>query len=157
TPKVKMNINNRTQTFSLHKLVAQTFIHQPSLLHNHVIHLDRNTHNNEVENLRWVTREEALRKVSARNDGQEVIKFFPGEVYKIIDIKSITRNYAITNFGRLISFSEKVEQGFVMKVSEHAGGYKIWRYKDEHKKYRHHLIHRLVAQYFLERPSEEHD
>lgn len=41
--------------FSIHRLVAQTYIPNPNNLPE-VDHIDRNIHNNDVSNLRWITR-----------------------------------------------------------------------------------------------------
>lgn len=45
-------------TKSLHRLVAEEFIKQPSKEHNNVIHNDFNKWNNHINNLQWVTRPE---------------------------------------------------------------------------------------------------
>ncbi len=45
-------------TKSLHRLVAEEFLEQPSEEHNNVIHLDFNKWNNHINNLRWATRPE---------------------------------------------------------------------------------------------------
>lgn len=47
--------NGKTQTFSMHRLVAENFIENPSMF-TEVDHKDRNKQNNRVDNLRWVTR-----------------------------------------------------------------------------------------------------
>lgn len=45
-------------TKSLHRLVAEEFVEQPSEAHNNVIHTDFNKWNNHIQNLRWATRKE---------------------------------------------------------------------------------------------------
>lgn len=45
-------------TKSLHRLVAEEFVNQPSKEHNNVIHVDFNKWNNHINNLQWVTRPE---------------------------------------------------------------------------------------------------
>jgi len=45
-------------TKSLHRLVAETFIKQPSKDYKHVLHLDFVKHNNTVENLKWATKDQ---------------------------------------------------------------------------------------------------
>ncbi len=45
-------------TKSLHRIVAENFMKQPSIVYKHVLHLDFVKHNNVVENLKWVTKDE---------------------------------------------------------------------------------------------------
>lgn len=65
--------------------------------------------------------------------------------------------YAITNFGRLISFTDKIENGRVLKGSL-CEGYRIFTYKeklkDGTKANRHLFLGKLVAQHFLRRYSD---
>lgn len=53
-PTVRIHTLNGLKTFYVHRLVAEAFIPNP---HNKptVDHIDRNPHNNHVENLRWAT------------------------------------------------------------------------------------------------------
>lgn len=45
-------------TKSIHRIIAEEFIPQPSEEHNNVIHADFNKANNHVNNLKWATRSE---------------------------------------------------------------------------------------------------
>ena len=47
--------------YSVHKLVAETFISNPNN-YTEVDHIDRNKQNNKVSNLRWVTHQENMKK-----------------------------------------------------------------------------------------------
>jgi hypothetical protein len=49
----------------MHKALAELFIPQPSPEKRHVIHIDYNRVNNDLENLRWVTKEEMTVHVHA--------------------------------------------------------------------------------------------
>jgi len=65
--------------------------------------------------------------------------------------------YAISNFGRLVSFSDKIEYGRILKGSI-TEGYRILRYKIRRGRkisYRHKFFHRLVAETFLVKTSDE--
>lgn len=48
-----------SRTFHVHKLVAETFLPNPNG-YKHIIHLDGNTHNNNVSNLQWVEEQDYL-------------------------------------------------------------------------------------------------
>ena len=56
---LQVGLNNETGFHSqrVHRLVAETFIKNDNLLLE-VDHIDRERHNNNVDNLRWVTKSE---------------------------------------------------------------------------------------------------
>ena len=80
------------------------------------------------------------------------------EIFKEIVLKDKLRlRYAISNYGRLVSFTENIEDGRILKgtITE---GYRIFRYKIfKGKKIlnKHKFFCRLVAEYFLEKSSDE--
>lgn len=85
-------------------------------------------------------------------------RFFPNEQWKEfqLDYKSKFR-YAISNYGRLMSFVEKFEDGRLLKGGT-IEGYKIFRYKiliDKKIVNRHLFFHKLVAKNFLTKSSED--
>ena len=47
------------KTYSIHRLVAETFIENSENLHD-IDQIDRDKSNNSIENLRWVTRQQNL-------------------------------------------------------------------------------------------------
>jgi DNA primase catalytic subunit len=47
-------------TKSLHRLVAENFIERETKKHRHVIHIDFVKHNNTVDNLGWVTKDDLI-------------------------------------------------------------------------------------------------
>ncbi len=83
---------------------------------------------------------------------------YPKEEFKEIEMpESLTLRYAISNFGRLISFTEKFEDGRALKGSL-TDGYRVLRYYTNvggKRKFHYHFFYKLVAQYFLEKTSEE--
>ena len=87
------------------------------------------------------------------------LQFYPAEIFKEIFLEDkLQLRYAISNFGRFVSFTDKIELGRIVKGSEQ-DGYRIWRYEvlDEHNKrrYKHRFFYKLVAEYFLPKNSEE--
>lgn len=89
-----------------------------------------------------------------------MIRTFANEKWKKIGLGYESQyNYAISNFGRLVSFEKKIEEGRLLKGGE-VEGYKIFRYKFvERKKIvnKHIFIHRLVAEYFLSKPKKNQE
>lgn len=59
-PSVKVRIKGKDKTFYVHRLVGEYFLRQPDPDCDRLIHLDYDKRNNCIENLRWVTKSEAL-------------------------------------------------------------------------------------------------
>ena len=87
-------------------------------------------------------------------------KLYISETEKFIELElddELQLRYAISNFGRLVSFTKSIEYGRVLNGSI-TEGYRIFRYRIRLGKkilYKHRFFHRLVAENFLENPSEE--
>lgn len=84
-------------------------------------------------------------------------KFYTDEEWKEVELPgrdSGYMRYAVSNYGRLLSFSDKIENGKVIKGSM-CNAYKSLNVRIENKR-KHYYIHRLVGEYFLERPSKDH-
>lgn len=83
---------------------------------------------------------------------------YPGEEFREIDIeKSLKFRYAISNYGRLASFSEKITEGNILNGGI-IDGYRIFRYTirvDGKKTYKYYFFYKLVAKYFIPKTSEE--
>ena len=96
------------------------------------------------------------------NKTQKKLRIYPTEVFKEISLGDDDNNlqlfYAISNFGRLISYKDNIENGRIIKGSLQ-DGYRMWNYRIrlDNKKiiYRHHFLYKLVAKYFLPKPSPE--
>lgn len=54
---IKLVIKGKKKNYYVHRLVAEAFIDNPENK-KEVDHIDRNNKNNNIENLRWATREE---------------------------------------------------------------------------------------------------
>ncbi|MEX2597937.1 MAG: HNH endonuclease [Salibacteraceae bacterium] len=92
-----------------------------------------------------------------------MIKSYWDEVWKEIDFGTdkLRYNYAISNYGRIVSYSENVQEGRLLKGSL-VDGYPVFRYKQFLKtengtkiKNKQIFVHKMVAEYFSERSSEE--
>ncbi|MDR2963411.1 MAG: hypothetical protein LBU90_07270 [Bacteroidales bacterium] len=93
------------------------------------------------------------------------IRLLPNEVFKQIslgeDDQKLKNSYAISNRGRLVSYTETPETGRIIKGGLQ-DGYRVWRYKisagnDSKKVYnRCRFLYKLVAEYFVPQPSPEH-
>ena len=88
-----------------------------------------------------------------------MVRFFATEKFKEITLSGpLQLRYAISNYGRMISFTEKFEDGRIINGSK-IEGYRIFRYKtriDGKLRHKHIFFYKLVAEHFLEKPSEEH-
>lgn len=93
---------------------------------------------------------------SLRKKKNSLTKILPGEVWKEIKIDGdVMFRYGISSFGRIMSFIEKFEDGWVLKPRT-TKGYKLFCIKLKQKNKvinRHYFIRRLVAEYFLPPPS----
>jgi len=88
-----------------------------------------------------------------------MLQFYPKEIFKeILTEDKFQLRYAISNFGRLVSFTDKIEEGRFVNGGKQ-DGYRIWRFKvrDENNKYRYKYIffYKLVAEYFIPKTSDE--
>jgi hypothetical protein len=91
-----------------------------------------------------------------------MIKFFYKEKWSEFDLgcdspRDSGRRYAISTFGRLVSFIENIKEGTILKGSK-TGGYNCFRYRLYVEKEiisGHKLLHRLVAEEFIPKENEE--
>lgn len=85
-----------------------------------------------------------------------MFKLFPGEKFKKLRLhRSLRLNYAISNFGRLVSYTNKIKEGNIVHGSM-SEGYRVWRYKLRGgKKIKHKSLYlcKAVAAEFLKKPS----
>lgn len=86
---------------------------------------------------------------------REPIKMQRNEIWK--DLKghesrgAVWYKYAISNYGRVVKYNNKLEDGFLLRFSRQ-GGYPIWRKKMKNTHFAA-LIHRMVAEFFLPKPG----
>ena len=97
-----------------------------------------------------------------KNKTEKKLRFYPAEIFKQISLGEddckLQLFYAISNFGRLVSYRDKIENGRLIKGSLQ-DGYRIWRYRINvgNKKFihKHRFLYKLVAEYFIPKTSEE--
>lgn len=84
-------------------------------------------------------------------------KFYRGEEWKELHFPegALRKRYAVSNFGRLMSFETKIEEGRLMRCGL-VGGYPAFRPKP-FGKYKTLYVHRLVGEQFITRPSPSHE
>lgn len=88
-----------------------------------------------------------------------MVQFYMNEEFREITLGSnLQLRYAISNYGRLASFTDEIKNGRILKGSK-TEGYRIVRYKvrdqNNEVKNKHAFFYKLVAEYFLEKTSEE--
>lgn len=154
--EITIKVADKKLRIKVHKLVAEYFLPKPPENFTYIIHIDRNTADNKASNLMYVNYSMYLQYLSGKNIASlQPLKLYVGEIAKTINEPFAQKKYAITSLGRLISFSNVIEDGAVIDGAMHKEGYKIWRYKIG-SQYKHKLVHRLVAEYFLQKPSDAH-
>ncbi len=86
-----------------------------------------------------------------------MIRSYPNEKWKEIDVQSKKGlRYAISNFGRVASFTETIENGILLKCSK-TKNYKVFRVAqriDNKTVSKGFYVHKLVAEHFLPKPIE---
>jgi len=88
-----------------------------------------------------------------------MLHFYPAELFAEISLPDkLQLRYAITNYGRLISFTNTVEEGRFVKGSLQ-DGYRVWRYKTRDStntiRNKNIFLCKLVAKYFLTKTSDD--
>lgn len=88
-----------------------------------------------------------------------MIRFYAREKWKEFKVhNSLKLRYAVSNYGRLLSFTDKFENGRLLNGSK-VEGYPVFAHKIRVKgkiKDKKIFIHKLVAEYFLKKKSEDH-
>lgn len=86
----------------------------------------------------------------------KTMRTYPGEQWRRIEFEpgALRLNYAISNFGRIVSYREKREDGKLLKGGI-LGGYPTFVCRPQGKS-KTLYIHKISAEHFLERPSEDH-
>lgn len=113
---VVLSDGNETKAHSIHRLVATAFCDNPNNL-DVVNHIDKNTLNNNADNLEWCTQQYN----NEYGHNKPIIQLLDGEI--IAEYKSTVHASMLTKIGRT-SITNALK-GW----SKRAGGYE-WRYKE---------------------------
>ena len=111
---------------------------------------------NEIQHKREIYNDRKFIMVEWNNKGK--LQIVATENFVELELEDeLKLRYAVSNFGRLVSFTDKIENGRIIKGSI-TDGYRIFRYRIRQGRkisYRHKFFHRLVAENFLTRTSDE--
>src|SRR5690606_3248467 len=88
-----------------------------------------------------------------------MLVLYPGEEFKEIEVdKRLQKKYAISNYGRMISFEKEMfEDCKEIKLST-VNGYRLFLYKyreNDKFKNKHIIMYKLAAEHFLSQPFNE--
>ena len=103
-----MRVMVKRRTYSVHRLVAETFIPNPD--NKPVVdHIDKNMKNNCVSNLRWATPQENAESISHDNSNKKKVDVYTiygdyvatfDSIQEIADILGVVRNGVTVNLKR---------------------------------------------------------
>lgn len=84
------------------------------------------------------------------------LKSVNGERWKELELKRgmTTKRYAISNYGRIVSFKTKIEDGYLLRPRLTQGYPSVTIGREENRQ--NYYLHRLVAEYFSKQPSSKH-
>ncbi|MDI1255500.1 MAG: hypothetical protein PSV16_05320 [Flavobacterium sp.] len=87
-----------------------------------------------------------------------MLRLYPSEIFRQVPIEvPLKFNYAVSNYGRLISYSDIFQDGREIKGGR-SDGFRTLRYtkqKDGKKKGYYLMVYKLVAEFFMYKTSEE--
>ncbi|AYB29810.1 MULTISPECIES: NUMOD4 domain-containing protein [Chryseolinea] len=89
----------------------------------------------------------------AKTTKQPKFKSLAGETWKELKLKkgTTTKRYAVSDKGRIVSFKEKLDDGYALKPRLTQGYPSITIGREETRQ--NYYIHRLVAEYFCKQPG----
>lgn len=90
-----------------------------------------------------------------------MLRVFPNEEFKEIEFEIQPKlRYAVSNFGRILSFTDTIENGRILKGTI-GDGYKNLKYTAPQASGKGKVtcisVYKLVAKYFIPKPSAEHE
>lgn len=111
--------NRKNKSFSIHRLVATTFLNKPEYK-SEVNHKDGNKLNNKVDNLEWITHSENVKHAFHNGLAKKMIgslnhkaKLSEDDVREIRNIAAQKRNYGRKEIAKRFGVTEKHIQDIV--------------------------------------------
>lgn len=132
---VELKYDGRKESWYVHRLVATHFIPNDNPLRKEVDHIDRNTLNNHVSNLRFVTHAENLQNENTRKQFSESHKGSkkPSRYIPIVAIKGDEiLHFASNNEAKALGFHPSAICRCCQGKSPHHKGYK-WMYLSDYE------------------------
>lgn len=83
--------------------------------------------------------------------------FFSDEKWKVLDMipEGVRLKYAVSNYGRVLSFKDSIENGTVLKGGL-IGGYPILKIRPKGKD-KTYYVHRLIGDCFIKKTSDDQE
>jgi len=166
---IKYFYNGNQILYYLHELVAEKFVKKPTIDSDckEIIHKDGNKLNNHFSNIKWTSdiirkfEEDEINKIMNNVNNPRITTEIKIKK-EIIEVekekwKKIKKSlgYYLSNFGnfkRIKDGKTIMIRGWINKY-----GYRMVSYFDEDNKRHRLLLHKLVAEYFIEKPNEENN
>lgn len=99
---VQLVINGKPKSLMTHRLVAEAFI--PNQNNYQIVdHIDRNKHNNNVTNLRWVTDSLNIRNSTRKTNGVSQNFYFEGDIDNFVNLSHSDGKYLVSELGVVIN------------------------------------------------------
>ncbi|MFN0049075.1 MAG: hypothetical protein ACKVOU_08145 [Cytophagales bacterium] len=151
-PSKNGKLERSSRKYSLHLLIAKTFIPNPYNL-KFIKHKDGNVQNNAVDNLEWQKFRLTGIKLPA---GGAAVKIQSTEKVKVffVDTKG-DRQFAITSFGRVILFHKEPSDGRFIVPYIDTNKREMITIMPVGEKRKSYLVHKLVAVHFLPPPRPD--
>lgn len=112
-PKLSLEVNKKTHTYKVHRLVAITFLPNPKGLRE-VNHIDGNKKNNNINNLEWVSTKENVNhafEIGLHSKAKPIKVVETGEVFCTMEKFKREYNIKSSSFARKALLQGKIIKG----------------------------------------------